>query len=434
MGHLLPALSEEKFTTEREVVLNERRQNYENRPYGLSSVALAAALFPPEHPYSWVTIGAPADLAGLERRRRAPVLPHVLPPVQCLARDCRRRRHRRDAGARRALLRRHGGRAGRDAAAAHGHPGGAGLARARGPRGAAASLARLAHAGHVPRRRRRDGHRRRRAVERQDVPPLSHARLRHPAGGRRLGDPGLARDVERVPRVGHRRAGPVARPTIATVIERTLDDIAATGPTADELERATARAEAQFVYRVQTIGGFGGKSDQLNAYNVFTGSPGFIHADRERYTRATARSVAEAVRRWLRDAPGVALSVVPRGQTTLGLPGASRCNRHERRRSHPAAGRRRGAAVPVSDHRAHGAGQRARRARRHPARRAGRVAHGARARRVIGRPRAIEPGWRRSRPTCSTTAPARSTAPASPMCWRASVPRPTSKSGPMPPS
>ena len=62
MGHLLPALSEEKFTTEREVVLNERRQNYENRPYGLSSVALAEALFAPDHPYSWVTIGAPADL------------------------------------------------------------------------------------------------------------------------------------------------------------------------------------------------------------------------------------------------------------------------------------------------------------------------------------------------------------------------------------
>jgi zinc protease len=60
---------------------------------------------------------------------------------------------------------------------------------------------------------------------------------------------------------------------IAEVVERTLDDLAATGPTTDELERATARAEAQFVYRVQTIGGFGGKSDQLNAYNVFTGRP-----------------------------------------------------------------------------------------------------------------------------------------------------------------
>ena len=85
---------------------------------------------------------------------------------------------------------------------------------------------------------------------------------------------------------------------------------------------ATARAEAQFVYRVQTIGGFGGKSDQLNAYNVFTGSPGYMQADRDRYARATAASVAAAAQRWLRDAPRVALSVVPRGQSDLALPGS----------------------------------------------------------------------------------------------------------------
>ncbi len=102
-------------------------------------------------------------------------------------------------------------------------------------------------------------------------------------------------------------------------ITRALEELAATGPTNDELARATARAEAQFVYRVQTIGGFGGKSDQLNAYNVFTGSPGYMRADRERYVRATAPSVAAAVRRWLVDAPRVALSVVPRGQRALAL-------------------------------------------------------------------------------------------------------------------
>jgi len=109
---------------------------------------------------------------------------------------------------------------------------------------------------------------------------------------------------------------------IQAVIERTLDDLATHGPTVEELERATARAEAQFIYRVQTIGGFGGKSDQLNAYNVFTGAPGFIQDDRARYARATADSVASAVRHWLRQAPGVSLSVVPRGDTTLALPGA----------------------------------------------------------------------------------------------------------------
>ena len=36
MGYLLPALTEAKFDNQRDVVLNERRQNYENRPYGLA--------------------------------------------------------------------------------------------------------------------------------------------------------------------------------------------------------------------------------------------------------------------------------------------------------------------------------------------------------------------------------------------------------------
>ena len=36
----------------------------------------------------------------------------------------------------------------------------------------------------------------------------------------------------------------------------------------DEIERGRVQAEAQFVFRLQSVGGFGGKSDQLNAYNV----------------------------------------------------------------------------------------------------------------------------------------------------------------------
>jgi zinc protease len=110
---------------------------------------------------------------------------------------------------------------------------------------------------------------------------------------------------------------------VDAVIRDTLEAFAATGPTTDELERATARAEAQFVYRLQTIGGFGGKSDQLNAYNVFTGSPGYFGADLARYSRQTSASVAAAVRAWLCDAPRVAISVVPHGQTALALTGAA---------------------------------------------------------------------------------------------------------------
>ena len=43
MGYLLPALTDAKFSNQREVVLNERRQNYENRPYGLAGMAIVAS-------------------------------------------------------------------------------------------------------------------------------------------------------------------------------------------------------------------------------------------------------------------------------------------------------------------------------------------------------------------------------------------------------
>ena len=62
MGWLMPALSVERFETEREVVLNERRQSYENRPYGLAHFALSEAIYPRDHPYHWPTIGYPSDL------------------------------------------------------------------------------------------------------------------------------------------------------------------------------------------------------------------------------------------------------------------------------------------------------------------------------------------------------------------------------------
>ena len=69
MGYLLPALTEAKFSNQRDVVLNERRQSYENRPYGLAPMAMLAALYPPEHPYHWPTIGQIADLLAASDRQ-----------------------------------------------------------------------------------------------------------------------------------------------------------------------------------------------------------------------------------------------------------------------------------------------------------------------------------------------------------------------------
>src|SRR5690606_9035964 len=62
MGWLLPAITQEKLDTQRDVVKNERRQSYENRPYGLAYETLLAELYPPDHPYHWPVIGSMADL------------------------------------------------------------------------------------------------------------------------------------------------------------------------------------------------------------------------------------------------------------------------------------------------------------------------------------------------------------------------------------
>ena len=62
----------------------------------------------------------------------------------------------------------------------------------------------------------------------------------------------------------------------------------------DELARTLALTETAFVSRLQTVGGFGGKSDQLNNYNVFLGDPGYFSRDLARYRHADRGSVRAA--------------------------------------------------------------------------------------------------------------------------------------------
>jgi zinc protease len=61
MGHFLGAISQAKLDEQRGVVENEKRQS-ENQPYGKVFQLLQPALFPPDHPYSWLTIGSMQDL------------------------------------------------------------------------------------------------------------------------------------------------------------------------------------------------------------------------------------------------------------------------------------------------------------------------------------------------------------------------------------
>ncbi|HUP64808.1 MAG TPA: pitrilysin family protein [Thermoanaerobaculia bacterium] len=61
-GFFLPAITQEKFDIQREVVKEERRLRYENAPYGLALEQLLGLAYDPDYPYHWPTIGSMADL------------------------------------------------------------------------------------------------------------------------------------------------------------------------------------------------------------------------------------------------------------------------------------------------------------------------------------------------------------------------------------
>jgi len=75
--------------------------------------------------------------------------------------------------------------------------------------------------------------------------------------------------------------------------------LAKDGPTAAELNRAKTKWEFQYITGLERIGGFGGKADQLNTYNVFLGDPDKFAADVERHRAVTAEGVRLAAAKWL---------------------------------------------------------------------------------------------------------------------------------------
>jgi zinc protease len=64
MGFLLEALDIAKLNAQRDIVKNERRQSVDNQPYGLAGEILSGAMYPPTHPYSWSVIGSMKDLSA----------------------------------------------------------------------------------------------------------------------------------------------------------------------------------------------------------------------------------------------------------------------------------------------------------------------------------------------------------------------------------
>jgi len=322
MGHLLPALTPAKLTNQQDVVLNERRQNYENRPYGRASFALLGALYPPDHPYHWPTIGWPDDISAAS-----------LEDVSAFF-------------------------------ARYYHPANATLAIAGDlPASDAIDRAR-AYFGDIPAGPRVDPVRpfapplaenlRLMLEDRVELPRLYlawHSPALFADGdadydllGEILGGGKTSRLYKRlvfeqriatelVATQASREAASMfqvvataapgrALSEVLSVVDREIDLLASEGPTEDELERVKAQAESAFVMRLQHLGGFGGRADQLNAYQTYLGDPGGFDADLNRYLHATRESVASAARD-LRSRHRAELSVVPAGQTGAALPDSS---------------------------------------------------------------------------------------------------------------
>ena len=300
MGFLLPALTEAKFSNQRDVVLNERRQNYENRPYGLAPMAMLAALFPPDHPYHWTTIGEIDDLhaARIEDVRR--VLQRVLPPGERVAGAGGRHRSGRSAGARARVFR---GAAGRSAGRRR-HAGGTAPCpsdqrllledRVELPRLYIAWLspamfaegdAELDLAADILANGKTSRLYRRLVFEERMATDVSASQN--------------SREIAGFLQLAATAAPGHALAELEQVILEEIARLAAEGPTPEEIERGRVQAEAQFMFRLQTVGGFGGKSDQLNAYNTFVGDPAFFERDLARYQTVTPRSLQTVVRRYL---------------------------------------------------------------------------------------------------------------------------------------
>jgi zinc protease len=96
-------------------------------------------------------------------------------------------------------------------------------------------------------------------------------------------------------------------------VDTILDDLLENGISESELEAARTGWESSFMRRIQTIGGFGGRANLLNSYNVYLGDPGRLNWDMERYTEPTVDDVMKFAREYLDMNGRMILYILPQG-------------------------------------------------------------------------------------------------------------------------
>jgi len=311
MGFLLDAITQERLDNQRSVVQNERRQNYENRPYGLVWERILQVLYPPTHPYSWPTIGSMADLdaASLEdvkdffRTWYGPdnaTLSIVgdFDPPQALA-LARKYFGAFPPGPPRAQVQAWVPTLARDVTLQmedrvqlprtywtwHSVP-------LFSPEDAALDvLAQVLGGGKTSRLYQR-------LVHRMQIAQDASA---YHASSQLSG----ILQVVLTPKPGH------TLEEVETAAREVIEEVLRDGITREELDRTVTSIAADFIRSMENIGGFGGIADRMNLYAQHLGDPDRFRWDLDRYLHLTREQVLDAGRRVLR-APRVAMQVLPR--------------------------------------------------------------------------------------------------------------------------
>ena len=312
MGWMLPTMDSAKVDAQRDIVKNERRQSYENQPYGKAADILPPALYPKGHPYSWPVIGSMTDLsaASLEdvkeffRQYYAPNNAAIV-----IAGDVNTDSVRR-------LVRTYFGNI----------PRGPTISRPTPPpftvrdTGIVAEdrvqLPRLYLGWHTVNNTHRDA---------APLDILSY--LLSGARNSRLTNTLVYQreiatsvsafsDAKRLD--GDYSIVATARPgqgldSLKVAIDRELTRLATEGPTARELEQAKNARESSFLNQLEFISA---KADQLNAYAYFNGTPDYFQKDLDALRAVTADDIKRVITAYLKG-PRVMLSIVPMGKREL---------------------------------------------------------------------------------------------------------------------
>ena len=319
MAYLMDAMSPASVDGQRDVVKNERRQSYDNVPYGLADQVLTEALYPATHPYSWPVIGymdhlsaaSYEDVTNFFRKYYAPNNATLV-----IAGNL-------DTARTRQAVQKWFSEVKRGEAVTP--------LTAETPVITQPNLLMLEDQVQLPR-----------LYMRWITPPSYQAGdhalsavSRLLSGGKnsrlykrlvyelqiaddvRAGNSGgkLNSEFEIVAtaRSGHTLA------ELDRVIQEELQKVMRDGPTAEELQRIKNQREASFLDALESVAG---KADQLNHYYFYTGKPDYFNEDMTQFRNLTAKDLADAAARWLNVSNRVVLSVVPKGKTNLGLPGS----------------------------------------------------------------------------------------------------------------